>query len=598
MCRIAGIIHKNHPPTEEQIVLMRDAMQHGGPDDCGIYIDTERQLALGHRRLALIDLSPAGHQPMYSAANDIAIVFNGEIYNYSEIKDELQKKGYRFISSSDTEVIIYAYDCWGIQCFKKFNGMFALCLLDKSKNKLILARDHAGIKPLYYSISHNSLYFASEVKAFKTIEPNWPENKDWKKYFLLFGHLPEPHTTLENVYPLAKGTCMEIDIHTLQYSTTKFFTPYYNYTVHKEEEAIELVRKSLTKAVERHLISDAPIGLFLSGGLDSSLLTLIAQPFLGKNLHTLSIIFDSEKYSEKYYQDIITQQTNANHRSFLVSENDFKESLPDIIAAMDQPSHDGINSYFISKHAKAYGLTAVLSGLGADELFGGYPTFNRTNAVSSVRWLPNFMLSAAGIFPDDKRKKLSFLQQPGIMGEYLFSRGFFIPAQVAQLLDCSIEEVQTALDKMALPMFTEKLLQQEKVSYMETNLYMQNQLLKDTDYMSMWHSLEVRVPFLDKELMELAFNINPDIRFNAQQPKHLLIKAFKDILPKEIWDRPKQGFVFPFELWMQHVKPNPPVSKTFNHLYKGLVNGKIHWSRYWSYLLLNEKQTPNFVAEG
>jgi asparagine synthase (glutamine-hydrolysing) len=282
MCRIAGIIHKNHPPTEEQIVLMRDAMQHGGPDDCGIYIDTERQLALGHRRLALIDLSPAGHQPMYSAANDIAIVFNGEIYNYSEIKDELQKKGYRFISSSDTEVIIYAYDCWGIQCFKKFNGMFALCLLDKSRNKLILARDHAGIKPLYYSISNSSFYFASEVKAFKTIQPNWQENKDWKKYFLLFGHLPEPHTTLENVFPLAKGTCMEIDIPTLQYSTTKFFTPYYNYTIHNEEEAIELVRKSLTKAVERHLISDAPIGLFLSGGLDSSLLTLIAQPFLGK----------------------------------------------------------------------------------------------------------------------------------------------------------------------------------------------------------------------------------------------------------------------------------------------------------------------------
>jgi asparagine synthase (glutamine-hydrolysing) len=316
----------------------------------------------------------------------------------------------------------------------------------------------------------------------------------------------------------------------------------------------------------------------------------LAKPFVGNNLHTLSIIFDNEKYSEKYYQDIIIKATNANHKSYLVTEQLFLDSMTDIIAAMDQPSNDGINSYFISKYAKEYGLKAVLSGLGADELFGGYQSFNRTNTVSKIKWLPSFMFQVANIFPDDKRKKLSFLQNKNGLGEYLFNRGFFLPAQVAELLDCSVEEVEAIVQKMALPLFTEKLLPTEKISYVETNLYMQNQLLKDTDYMSMWHSIEVRVPFLDKELMELAYSINPDIKFNSQQTKHLLVKAFINELPKEIWQRPKQGFVFPFDTWMQHLKPTENSNKNIKKLYKSLQNGTTHWSRYWCYWLAKEKE--------
>ena len=593
MCRIAGIINFASPPNEQTIISMRDAMKNGGPDDCGIYLDDELPLAFGHRRLSLLDLSPLGHQPMMDISKQIVLIFNGEIYNFQAIKKELEQKNYHFKSSSDTEVIIYAYLEWGKDCFKKFNGMFALALLDKRFNKLILARDHAGIKPLYYSIQEGQLYFASEVRAFTKMKPDWPENKDWRKYFLLFGHLPEPVTTLQNVSPLTKGTLLEIDLPSLKTTPHTFFNLYYNYTINDREEAIEKVRNTLIKSVERQLVSDAPIGLFLSGGLDSSLLTLLAKPFIPHNLHTLSIIFENEKYSEKYYQDIIINKTKANHKSYIVTEQDFKDSLPDITQAMDQPSNDGINSYFISKYAKEYGLKAVLSGLGADELFGGYQSFNRTRTLKALRHLPEFMFKVAGIFPDDKRKKISFLGIKNGLGEYLFNRGFFIPSQVAMLLDCSEAEVNETLVQMQnhLPVFIEKMVPQEKISYLESNLYMQNQLLKDTDYMSMWHGIEVRVPFLDKELIELVYSINPDIRYSKDQNKYLLIEAFKKELPQEIWKRPKQGFIFPFEQWMKHVKPIHGFTPQSQHLLKGLVNGNIHWSRYWSYILSQQQRS-------
>lgn len=597
MCRIAGIVDFKTPPDRTTIISMRDAQQHGGPDDCGIYMDDEFPLAFGHRRLSFLDLSSLGHQPMMDEEKKIVLIFNGEIYNFKEIRNELEQKKYTFKSWSDTEVIIYAYLEWGKECFKRFNGMFALALLDKRSNKLILARDHAGIKPLYYSLQGNQLYFASEVRAFKKIKPAWPENEDWKKYFLMFGHLPEPITTLKNVLPLPKGTVLEIDLPTLKVTSHKFFTLYFNYTISNKEEAIAKVHNALVNATERHLISDATIGLFLSGGLDSSLLTILAKRTIPDNLNTLSIVFENEKYSEKFYQDIIIKKTNAIHRSYLVTEDDFKECLPDIMLAMDQPSSDGINSYFVCKYAKEYGLKAAISGLGADELFGGYDSFNRSRHLNSVRRLPGFLFQLAGVFPDDRRKKIKFLGLKGGMGEYLFNRGFFAPSEVAGLLDCSEMEADMALAQMQerLPVFTKKLLPEEKTSYLETNLYMQNQLLKDMDYMSMWHGIEVRVPFLDRELMELVYSIHPDIRYNMARSKYLLIEAFGSELPEEIWNRPKRGFSFPFEQWMKHVKPEG-LSGNAVELLEGLHRGTIHWSRYWSYVLSQEWSKMKSVA--
>jgi asparagine synthase (glutamine-hydrolysing) len=595
MCRIAGIINFESPPDTGIITSMRDAQEHGGPDDKGIYMDDEFPLAFGFRRLSLLDLSPRGHQPMMDESKKIVLIFNGEIYNFREIRKELEQKSYVFESASDTEVIIKAYLEWGRECFRKFNGMFALALLDKRYNKLILARDHAGIKPLYYSLQKNQLYFASEVRAFKKIKPEWPENSHWKKYFLLFGHLPEPITTLEHVIPLQKGTLLEIELPSLKATLHNFFTLYFNYTINSQDEAISEVHNVLTRAVERHLVSDAPIGLFLSGGLDSSLLTVLSSKVIPENLHTLSIVFENEKYSEKYYQDIIIKKTNAHHRSYLVTANDFKDCLPDIMEAMDQPSSDGINAYFICKYAKEYGLKAAISGLGADELFGGYTSFNRAKTVNALQKIPGFMFQIAGIFPDDRRKRISFLRLKNGMGQYLFNRGFFTPVEVAELLDCSKDEVDKVLwaVQKILPAFVEKLEPLERVSYLETNFYMQNQLLKDTDYMSMWHGLEVRVPFLDRELMELTYAIHPDIRYSKTQAKHLLVKAFDKELPEEIWKRPKRGFSFPFEQWMKSIKPES--SKNTSRLTRGLANGNIHWSRYWTYVLSQQDGKLKFA---
>lgn len=590
MCRINGWIDKSEKFSEADGLRMRDAMQHGGPDGAGYYKSSDEEVHFGHRRLSLIDLSEASNQPMLDREAQIALVFNGEIYNFKELREELNKLGHTFHTTGDTEVILEAYKEWGTDAFSRFNGMFAIAIHDPNKHQLILARDHAGIKPLYYYIDHERLIFASEIRAFKALNPKWEENPDWKKYFLLFGFLPEPITTLDSVQPLKKGTLLNIDTRSLSYEVKAFHKFYFNYTISSEQKAKELVQKELDDAVQRHLISDAPIGLFLSGGIDSSLLTLLAKPYVGEHLQTLSIVFENDKFSEKQYQDIIISKTGAKHHSFLVKEKDFKDSIEDIIAAMDQPSNDGINSYFICKYAKEYGLKAVLSGLGADELFGGYQSFNRTKPIHMLRNLPDFMLSVAGVFKDDKKKKISFLQIPGGLGEYLFNRGFFIPTQVARLLDCTEAEVYDLIEQVSLPLFTEKLSSKERVSFVEVNLYMQNQLLKDTDYMSMWHAVEVRVPFLDKQLMNLAYSIHPNVRYNEQLNKHLLIKAFDHVLPEQIWNRPKQGFVFPFELWMQHLKMNPPVTKTFNSLYKSLQNGDIHWSRYWCYLLLNQQR--------
>lgn len=589
MCRIAGIFDPSMPNLPQEIVRMRDAMKHGGPDDEGIYIDNELPLAFGHRRLSIIDLSSAGHQPMSDLNGDLQIIYNGEIYNYPELKRELISKGHQFKTQSDTEVILKAYIEWGINCFAKLNGMFAIAIFDKLKNELILARDHAGIKPLYFYHDAKSIYFSSEIRGFKAVSKVWDENPEWKIYLMAFGHLPEPVTTLKAVKPLPKGSYMVFNLKTLQFTAQKFNEFVFTNTITDLNEAKQLIRTSLEKAVERHLIADAPLGLFLSGGIDSSLLTLLTQPFKKDNLHTLSIVFDDERFSEKYYQDIIIQKTGARHKSFLVNESNFKESLPDVLKAMDQPSTDGINSYFICKYAKEYGLTAVLSGLGADELLGGYSSFQIAKKLKYTKYIPSFLFAAAELSNSDRYKKISYLQRKDGVGEYLLNRGIFSTKDIATLLDEDQNKVRNVLSNFKLDNDITKLESGNRTTYLETNLYMQNQLLKDTDYMSMWHAIEVRVPFLDKEFISAVYSIDNNLKFERHQGKFLLIEAFKDLLPREIWDRRKQGFTFPFEKWMKGIQPEKPNQKTLSIALTRFKQGNLQWSRYWAYVLTYDK---------
>lgn len=596
MCRIVGIV--GFEPVcdlERAINSMRDSMTHGGPDDAGTFIDSEFNVVLGNRRLSIIDLSPLGHQPMSNEDKSIWLTYNGEIYNFLEIKKELQCLGYNFRSHSDTEVILKAYEEWGEGSFSKLNGMYAFCIYDQRRGNLYLVRDHAGIKPLYYSVSKNTLIFSSEVKAFRVFENNWEENNDWKIYFLIFGHIPEPFTTLKSVLMLPKGSFLKLDLKTKDVKVEKFVEFTFTEEIRDIGEAIGKVKNEFKNVIQRHLISDAPIGVFMSGGIDSSLIALIAHTYQKENLRTLSVVFNEKGFSEKQYQEVVLSKMKSKHTSYLVTGKDFIDSIDDIFQAMDQPTVDGVNTYFISKCAKEDGLKAVLSGLGGDELFGGYPSFK---SIGLLMLLKRFKAGSKrfsnlfGYLGDDRTKKLSFLSIDNALSYYLAVRGLFCAKQTSSVLDIGEGEVYKALEKVYL--VNELSLDKGNfVSYLETNLYMQNQLLKDSDFMSMWHSVEVRVPFLDREFLRLVFSIDEDIKFGKKKVKFLLVDSFKEVLPFEIVYRDKMGFTFPFEQWMRNnistfcdmiTEKNGAVDE----IIQDFIKGRLNWPRFWGLIVLNQ----------
>jgi asparagine synthase (glutamine-hydrolysing) len=600
MCRIAGLVDftkgLDSQQLEEITLHIRDSMAHGGPDDAGIYVDKEKGVALAHRRLSILDLSSLGHQPMSTEGGEVAITYNGEIYNFREIKQDLLNKGYKFRSNTDTEVIIKAYLEWGENTFHKLSGMFAFCLYDKNRKVIYLVRDHAGIKPLYYHLSSEKhLLFASEVKTFKTFDKGWEVNRDWNIYFLIFGHIPEPFTTLKNVYMLPKGSFLKVDLQNNNYQVEEYTSFTFSNTISNHDNAVKGVREIFTKAVNRHLISDAPIGVFLSGGIDSSLVAIVASRFMGENLRTLSIIFNEKDYTEEKYQKIVHDRIKSQHSTKIVTQNDFINNLGDIFSAMDQPTVDGINTYFISQCAKEQGLKTVLSGIGGDELFGGYPSFSRIDKFWSLKsWKRKKLFRLFEYIDNDRLKRLSFLSIKNPLAYYLLFRGFFPLNFIMDYLGVDRMDIERALEKVYL---NDKIEMGSKnfVSYLETDLYMKNQLLKDADFFSMWHSLEIRVPFLDKELMNTVFSISEAIKFHTGQTKYLITKAFEDILPKEIIFREKAGFSFPFQIWMRNNLHNlsnfiPNQNKKITKKVLGKFgNGKLHWSRFWALAVMGVK---------
>ncbi len=588
MCRISGIIDKASDSIYKDILVMRDAMKHGGPDSAGVYCDDTVNLALGHRRLSLLDLTAAGDQPMKDNGGNVILVFNGEIYNFIDLKAELSAAGCQFHTHCDTEVIIQAYLQWGNDCYARFKGMFAIALYDKRNGELTLARDHAGIKPLYYYADADKLYFASEIRAFTAIKNKWEENSKWKTYLLTFGYLPEPVTTLKNVYSLEKGSYKVFNVKNLQSKHHFFYKEDFTDTITDIEEAKKVIRDTLEKAVQNHLVADAPIGLFLSGGIDSSILTLLAKKYKQEDLHTLSIDFKDKNFSENHYQKLIVDQCHPIHSSFVLDEQSFVNDFPDILLAMDQPSSDGINSYFICKYARQYGLKAVLSGIGADELLGGYSSFKLANKVAKLRSIPGFIFNLANYANTDKYRKISFLSKKGLVNEYLFYRGYFNMQETAKLLDIDRREVYETLSTVTVPDFVSNLSNENQVSYMECNLYMLGQLLKDTDIMSMWHSLEVRVPFLDYDFMKAVQSISSSLKYGHAQSKYLLIESFKNILPRDIWDRKKQGFTLPFKNWMKDNKIQHMLNQPDMKMRDRFLDGDLAWSRYWTYSIANE----------
>ncbi len=594
MCRIAGIVNRALPveKLQELVKGMCHVLRHGGPDDEGIYCSSKNSLVIGNRRLALLDLSKAGHQPMSYADGNYHITYNGELYNFPELRKELIQNGFTFVSNSDTEVILASFAAWGTNAFERFNGMFAFALWDEKQSTLYLVRDSGGIKPLYYAVNNEQLVFASEIKAFKSIPELQDEDPNWPVYMMAYGHLPEPITTLHYVKPLAKGTFLKYHIPEGKWDISTYSSYSYSEIISDRKEAISLIKNCLTMAVKRHLLSDAPIGVFLSGGIDSSITALLANDKGNSHLNTLSLHFAEGQYSEKKYQDMVLHRLSCNHHQHLLSEQEFHNYFPQIINNMDLPSTDGINTWFISKYAKEIGLKAVLSGVGGDELYGGYPSFSRMEKVNMLEKLPNAFLRNSTFVKSKKLRRLTYLSLGGAKGKYLFLRGHFIPNEIANQLNIKESQVWDILKEQPLLDKIDHLSLPNQASYIEMNLYMQNQLLRDSDVMSMANGIEIRVPFLDKEFITLSLQIKSAIKYAGKFRKQLLIDTFKDVLPEPIWNRPKMGFSFPFKEWLakdEFVKDSlHSAGDSTKSNYKKFLAGEMHWSQLMTLVLLKK----------
>ena len=590
MCRIAGIVN-NHLPIEaiaSQVGEMCRLLKHGGPDDEGLFSEAESHLVLGNRRLALLDLSAAGHMPMVYADRYV-ITYNGELYNHLALREELIALGHHFTNHTDTEVILAAFAQWNSQSFIKLKGMFAFALWDKTDKALFLVRDPAGIKPIYFSQFEGVLVFASEVRAFKASGQKYTSNKSWPVLQMAYGHLPEPVTTFNEIIPLPKGCFLHYQTTSNHYQLQSFSHYSYSSKINDTVVAVHELKTAMQDAVNSHMMADAPVGVFLSGGLDSSIITQLAANKSLKALNTLSLYFEDDRFSEKKYQDLLIAKLHCNHRQYLLQADDFLTALPTVLDAMDLPSCDGINTWFISKYAAENGLKAVLSGIGGDELFGGYPSFQRIGLASLLQQLPNTAIKMGKKTKSRRLNRMSYLKLAGIKGIYLFLRGHFTPHEIARHLDMDEKEVWQILESTPLMMDVDQLGQKNQASWMEFNLYMQNQLLRDADVMSMQNSVEIRVPFLDDAVVKLAHRMDASVKYPGPLPKQLLINCFKDELPSGIYNRPKMGFSFPFDEWLKESEMVKDLmsngNKAVQKSYVAFMKGEMKWYQLMALIL-------------
>jgi len=527
---------------------------------------------------------------MRNAEGTIWVTYNGEIYNFRELRAELQGRGHPFASGSDTEVLVHGYEAWGLEgLLNKLRGMFAFALWDERLGALVLARDRYGIKPLYYSAGKDRVVFASEVSAIEASSLVSPGSDPRAKIaFLLTGSIPLPWTTMSHVAGLPAGhylICEREGEKLVRYYEREAAASWSADRAEASEPAAVAVRRILEEAVRLHLISDAPLGVFLSGGVDSSAVTALAAMQHSSAITTVSIAFDEPGYSEAAYQRMVASRYQTEHHEVVVREKDFWGELPRIFASTDQPSIDGINSYFVARAARAVGLKAVLSGLGGDELFRGYPTFRWVERLRKLQQLPGPLRAPLRFtrWLSGSRRRLSYLTKDDPLSLYLALRGLFTPSETAELLGCGENEVFEVLAQLSPPWRSESpaaFLQR-----MEFDWYLQNQLLKDTDVMSMAHSVEIRVPLLDHHLVETVDAVGAQ----ETRQKGLLIAAIAGLLPQPIVDRPKQGFTFPFALWLRNGSARDRLGegKIAYQLWNEFLTGRAHWSRVWAAAVAN-----------
>lgn len=551
MCGIAGAWSPTSAMAVDAVQRMCDAMVRRGPDDWGVETCHAggSYLALGNRRLAIIDPTRRGHQPMRDDESETVLAFNGMIYNYREIRRRLARAGASFTSDCDTEVVLRAYQHWGEQFVHELHGMFALAIWDGRRDQLLLVRDRLGIKPLYYAQVDDQFFFASQVKALLCSQRVPVRlSKPGIESYLTFGCVSDPMTAFEGVHALGAGHVATVRPGSVR-SRKYWSLPSEAHPVSRAD-ATEELRHLLSASVGSHLVSDAPLGIFLSGGLDSSIIGALASR-AGSELTTISVDFDEADYSEAHYVDMMVDRLGSAHERVMFRSRDLVDLRTDAFSAMDQPSVDGLNTFIVSKVAASQGLKVALSGLGADELFDGYGHVRRVQQLESAIRVPSALTSMRRILPSrlmpGGEKLDAWLSGEGRPGQsYEFLRRTLTASDVHRLMrqphGFSGEQVAPALIDPALPLA-------RQVMDREVKNYLTNTLLRDADAMSMANSLEVRVPMLDDRLVAWAAGLPDELRQIAG--KRLLSDAVSDLVPQEIRTRRKTGFQIPFGPWLR-----------------------------------------------
>lgn len=663
MCGICGVIDWSEAPDASALVRrMTPTMQHRGPDDEG-YLDSAApaRLALGMRRLSIIDLD-GGRQPVFSEDGRVGVVLNGEIYNFQAVRRELEGLGHTFKTRADSEVIAHAYEQWGAKCVERLQGMFAFAVHDTRSSRqdqlagecgtLFLARDRMGIKPLYYagitdqrSEIRTGVVFASEVRTLLAsgVVPRRLSAEALRSY-LLFGSVSEPMTLVEGVLSLPPGHTITLDLADRGAAIEP--QPYWDLAkrISARQQANEnshpgtagngrggasspnpatRVRKLLEESVRGHLIADVPVGVFLSGGIDSTSLAALASREIS-GIHTFTVSFAEKEFNEAAIARRTAAHFGTTHEEVFLDSDEMLSRLDEAVASLDQPSIDGINTYFVSWSARQAGLKVTLSGLGGDEVFGGYSTFRRTpqfqrlatagtrvpRAVrSAIRSAVGSAISGAGgrFVSGDATRKISALwnSPESFPDPYYFGRALFTPEQVEELMP-NARSVEPLLWWKWLAQSAEQARRLDPfaaVTCMEIQSYLVNTLLRDTDSMSMAHSLEVRVPFLDHPLVEFVTALPQKLKLRKGVPKALLVESLRDLLPDEVVNQAKRGFTFPWAHWLRGPlreriesglgQLSPALQEALDAdsawgVWHGYLDGKTSWSRPWSLYVLNE----------
>ncbi len=630
MCGIFGIIGRNARVPAEVLERATQSLAHRGPDDSGTVIlrDSAREaveVGLGNRRLAILDLSPQGHQPMNDPVTGNWIVYNGEVYNFREVRAKLEQAGLCFRSNSDTEVILKAYAHWSEKCLHEFRGMFAFAIWDAQRHRLFVARDPMGIKPLYFYHSDQYFMFSSEVRTLlgTGLVPRVTDCAGLVNY-LTFGSLYDPNTLVEGVNALPSGcylTWEDGQVKQERYwdlvgTNVGEASDHSGASAEKRSELETQVGDMLDESVRMQLVSDVPVGVFLSGGIDSSSLVGILSRN-GVRPSTFSIVFREADYSEAEYSRAVAQHFHTDHHEITVAQSDFFAAITPAIHAMDLPTIDGINTYFVSERTRAAGVKVVLSGLGGDEVFAGYSSFRRVPRMERFASAWHRMPGAvrhplANIFAalapsSDQNRKLSALGRNGggIVHPYFLSRMLFTPEQQNGLLPEM--KKNSAFLRAETPLIeslsrAQSLDPVNRVSYLESRCYMLNTLLRDSDFMSLAHGLEVRVPLIDHRLARRILALPGSWKLDSATPKPLLVRALNGQLPEKIVHRRKRGFTLPFEHWLRDAL-RPVLEESLSEIGEGVLGtliseraargvwedflaGRTSWSRPWSLYVL------------